>query len=161
MADIAIRKHDDQTASTGSAMETARRPPRFLRRLLEWDPFGEMQPILRSVLGGFTPSFDVKETKDAFVFEADVPGVKESELEVTVSGNRLTIAGKREAKEETRTDTYYACERSYGEFSRSFALPEGADAGNIKAHTENGVLTVIVKKSADLQPKKIAVQSKR
>ncbi len=158
MAELTVRKHDDKTAP--STPELARRPSRLMQRLLRWDPFSQMLPILPSIPMGLSPSFEVRETKDSFVFEADVPGIKEQDLEVTLSGDRLTISGKREAKEETKTQTYYACERSYGEFSRSFTLPEGADTSAIKASLEGGVLTVTVKKGAELQPKTIAVHSK-
>jgi HSP20 family protein len=75
----------------------------------------------------FVPDFEVKETKEGFVFKADVPGIKEKDLEITMTGNRLTISGKREAEMEERSDTYYACERSYGSFTRAFTL---APAGN-------------------------------
>jgi HSP20 family protein len=158
MAELTIRKHDDQTAP--ATVAPARRAQRLMQRLLRWDPFGQMLPIVPSIPEGFAPSFEIRETKDAFVFEADVPGVKEKDLDVSVSGDRLTISGKREAKEETRTETFYACERSYGEFSRSFTLPEGADTSSIRAGLDGGVLTVTVRKSAELQPKKIAIHSK-
>jgi HSP20 family protein len=77
---------------------------------------------------------------------------------VTVTGQRLTIAGKREAEKEEKTHTYYSCERSYGEFSRSFTLPDGVDMGSLQANLADGVLTVTVKKTPEAQPKKIAVR---
>ena len=158
MTELTVRKHNEETAAT--AMGPARRASRLVRRLLSWDPFRQMQPIPPSVPVEFSPAFDVRETKDAFVFEADIPGIKEQDLEVTTSGDRLTVAGERAAR-ETRPDTYYACERSFGEFSRSFTLPDSADLSTVKASLESGVLTVTVKKSGEVQSKKIAVQSKQ
>lgn len=105
----------------------------------------------------FYPSFEVKETEKAYVFKADVPGVKEGDLEVTVTGNRLTVSGKRESEKEEKTDTYYTCERSYGSFSRSFTLPEGTDVGAVTADLKDGVLTVALPKRPEVQPKKIPI----
>jgi HSP20 family protein len=104
-------------------------------------------------------SFDVKESKDAFEFRADVPGVKESDIEITLTGNRLSISGKREAEKTDSNDTYYTYERSYGSFSRTFTLPYGADTEHIRTDLKEGVLTVVVPKRAEVQPKKIAVKS--
>jgi HSP20 family protein len=105
----------------------------------------------------FAPAFEVKETKDAFVFKADLPGVKESDLEVSVVGNRLTLAGKREAEKEEKEETYYTFERTYGSFSRTFTLPSQLDTANVKAELKGGELTVIVPKEAAAVAKKIPV----
>jgi HSP20 family protein len=107
----------------------------------------------------FTAAFDIKETKDAYLFKADVPGVQEKDLEVTITGNRLTISGKREEEKEEKSDRYYTYERNYGAFSRSFTLPDGADTDTLQASLEKGVLTVSVPKKPEVQPKKIAVKS--
>ena len=131
----------------------------MMRDLLGWDPFQEMTPFVPQASPGFIPSFEVKETKEGYSFRADVPGVKESDLEVTVTGNRLTVSGKREAEKEEKTDTYYTCERSYGEFTRSFTLPDGVDLNSVNAELHQGVLTLMIKKTPEAQPKKIAVQS--
>ena len=76
-----------------------------------------------------------------------------------VSGSRLSISGKREAEKENKTDTYYAVERTYGSFTRSFTLPEGIDDAAIHADLRDGVLTVLVPKKPEAQPKKIPVSS--
>jgi HSP20 family protein len=132
-----------------------------MRALLTWDPFREMAPFAPAEASTFSLSaaFDVKETKDAYLFKADVPGIYEKDLEVTLTGNRLTIAGKRDAEKEDRTDRYYAYERSYGAFTRSFTLPEGANVEALRASLEQGVLTVTVPKKPEVQPKKIALRS--
>ena len=85
--------------------------------------------------------------------------MKESDLEVTVTGNRLTVSGKREAEKQEHTDTYYSYERSYGDFTRAFTLPDGVDMNGVHAELKDGVLTLSVKKTPEAQPKKIAVQS--
>src|SRR5690348_1559997 len=91
-------------------------PMRLMRDMLGWDPFTEMLPSVGQNEVVFAPRFEVKETKDAYVFKADLPGVKEDDLDVTVTGNRLTVSGKREAEQREESDRYYAYERSYGSF---------------------------------------------
>src|SRR5512140_2776232 len=91
-----------------------------LERLLTWDPFEEMRRVMGPPDTGFVPSFDVKETKEAYEFKADLPGIQENDLELTLTGNRLTVSGKREEERKEEEGQYYAYERRYGSFSRSF-----------------------------------------
>ncbi|MBX3204950.1 MAG: Hsp20/alpha crystallin family protein [Labilithrix sp.] len=135
-----------------------------MRRLLGWDPFqqmAQMAPFIQAEEPGLTfmPAFEVKETKDAYEFRADIPGVAESDVEITVTGNRLTISGTREAEVEDRTDRYFASERLYGSFVRTFTLPDGVDPEQVTATLATGVLRVVVPKKPETQPKKIAVTS--
>ena len=134
-------------------------PFRMMRDLVGWDPFREMMPSSPQMMGGFFPSFEIKETKEAYLFKADLPGVKQSDLEVTMTGNRLTVSGKRESEKQEQTDSFYASERSYGSFTRSFTLPDGVDTSNVRAELDQGVLTLQIRKSAAAQSKRIAVQS--
>ena len=128
---------------------------------MPWDPFRQMIPFLTGVeqAARFTPDFEIKETKDGFVFKADVPGVKEEDLEITMTGNRLTISGKREAETEDKTDIHFARECSYGGFTRAFTLPEGTDDGNtrIRAEVNQGVLMLFLPKRPEQQPRRIEV----
>ncbi len=133
-------------------------PFRVMRELMNWEPFREMAPSV-SQLSSFAPSFDVKETPEGYIFKADVPGVKESDLSVTLTGNRLSISGKRESERKESTDTYYTYERSYGDFSRIFTLPEGVDPNGVMADLKDGVLTVSIHKNEKAQAKKIAIKS--
>lgn len=126
-----------------------------------WDPFRQMAPFMtgEDPPARFSPDFEIKETKDGFLFKADVPGIKEKDLEVTMTGNRLTISGKREATKEENNDSYYARECSYGSFIRAFTLPEGTDGNNhIRADLNQGVLTLFLPKRPELQPKRIEVK---
>jgi HSP20 family protein len=159
MANIAIRKEDGNKPAPLATWENRWEPFRMMRDIFNWDPFREMAPYFPQTSSGFFPSFEVKETKDGYLFKADVPGVKESDLEVCVTGNRLTVSGKREAEKQEQTDTYYSCERSYGEFTRSFTLPDGVDMKSVNADLNQGVLTLSIKKAPEAQPKKIAIQS--
>jgi HSP20 family protein len=124
-------------------------------RLLTWDPFEEMRRILAPPEMGFVPSFDVKETKDAYVFKADLPGIEEKDLELTLTGNRLTVSGKREEERKEEEGQYYTYERKYGSFTRSFTLPEGVDLEGLTADLENGELSIRVPKKPELISKKI------
>jgi HSP20 family protein len=135
-------------------------PMRAMREMLRWDPFREMAPLLSAFEpASFSPLFDVTENKDAYLFRADIPGVKKEDIEITATGNRLQISGKRDSEHEAKTDTLYTYERQHGTFTRSFALPEGADLDNAKSELKDGVLTLAVPKKAGAQAKKIAISS--
>lgn len=157
MANISVQR----TSADKPAAPVAREwePFRALREIFRWDPFAEMMPSALAEPSAFAPAFEVKETKDAFVFKADLPGVKESDLDVRLTQNRLSVAGKRESEKSEKSDTYYTYERSFGSFSRTFTLPEGVDADQIKASMKDGVLTIELPKRPELQPKKVAVKS--
>lgn len=136
-------------------------PFRAMREMLRWDPFREMAPAFASspAIEGFTPSFDVTENTDAYLFKADLPGVKKEDIEITTTGNRLQISGKRDSETETKTDTVYTYERKYGSFSRTFTLPDGADLDHAKSDLEDGVLTLAIPKKPGAQTRKIAVST--
>jgi HSP20 family protein len=159
MANIAIRKENGNKTPLTTWDSPGWEPLRMMRDLMSWDPFREMAPFTAQLPAGFVPTFEIKETKDGYLFKADVPGVKESDLEVSLTGNRLTVAGKRESEKREQSDTYYTYERSYGDFSRSFTLPEGIDTNNVHADLNQGVLTVSITKTPEAQPKKINVQT--
>ena len=130
-------------------------PFRLMDTLMRWEP--ERVPARRGEADVFVPRFDVKETKDAFVFKADLPGVKEGDVDISLSGNQLTITGKREAEAQQSGENFFMLERSYGSFSRSFALPTSADFDQIKAGLHGGVLTISLPKRVESHPRKIAV----
>jgi HSP20 family protein len=162
MANIAIQQDKTPQASAPArSLAAAWDPFRAMRDLLRWDPFGEMLPSFGNLeAAAFSPDFDVKETKESFVFTADMPGVKDNDLEVRLTQNRLTISGKRESEKTEKTDQFYATERSYGSFTRAFTLPDGILADKIQAELKGGVLTLSIPKRPEAQPKKIEVTSK-
>lgn len=147
-----------QEANPNLPAPTAWEPLRMMRDMMRWDPFRELTPIFAAEEKGlFIPDVDVKETPEAFVFKADVPGLKEKDLEIALAGNRLTLCGKREEERREEKETYFATERVYGSFTRTFTLPVGTDAEHTVAALKDGVLTVTVPKIAAAQPKKIPV----
>jgi len=135
-------------------------PFEMMREMLSWEPFREVSRFGGAGTGlGFTPTFDVKETKDAYVFKADLPGCKEEDVDISLTGNRLMISGKREEEKREEGERFYAYERSYGTFSRAFTLPEGVDAEHVRAELKDGVLNVVVPKVPEVQPKRIPLKS--
>ena len=133
----------------------------MMRDWMRWDPFAEIGSLVLppTERGVFVPDVDIQETPSAYVFKADLPGMKEKDVEVSMSGNRLTVSGKRETEKKDENERYYLYERSYGSFSRSLQLPEGIDSDAIKANLANGVLRVTVPKPAPAQVKKVEVKS--
>jgi len=102
------------------------------------------------------PPFDVGETKDKYILTAHLPGFKEQELDIIVSGNRLIISGRRCA--EDVDDGAYHLERTYGSFTRGFTLPEGTNADRIEAELKEGVLSLRVPKALDARSRRIAIR---
>ena len=134
-----------------TARYTTRDPFAFARELLSWDPF-TARP------SAFAPTFEVKETADAYVVRADLPGVKEEDLDVSVHNNVLSISGARQAEERKEGESYFLYERQYGSFSRSFGLPDAADPEKVDAKLADGVLTLTVGKRVEAKPRKIALK---
>jgi HSP20 family protein len=127
----------------------------MMRDLLSWDPF-QMFGLAPFRGGGrqlqaWTPTFEVRETDDAFVFHADVPGAKNDDIQIAVTGNQLEITGKRDQQVEHDEDKIHTYERSYGSFSRCFMLPETADLDHIRCDLKDGVLTTVVPKKPGTQ----------
>lgn len=158
MANLTVRTDNlpKKTSTNGGEWH----PLRAMRDLLSWDPFRQMEPFPIMTERTFMPDFEVSENKDAYLFKADLPGIKETDVKISMTGNRLMISGKRESTQERKDETYYLCECTYGEFSRSFVLPEGADTDNVKAELKDGVLSLVVPKKAGAQTKQIPLQSK-
>jgi HSP20 family protein len=133
-------------------------PFKAMREWLRWDPFRAIAPTL-AFEREWMPSFEIRENGDSFLFKADLPGIKQGDLEVSLTGNRLQISGKRDAEKETKEETVYLYERSFGSFIRTFTLPEGIDAEHTKSELKDGVLTVVVPKLPAAKPKKIEVKA--
>ena len=136
-----------------------RDPLRMMRDMLRWDPVRELGSFPSLDLQAFTPSFDVKETKDALVIQADLPGMSDKDVTISVAGNRLTISGERKAEAVKEDESYYMFERTYGSFNRTFTLPEEVEVDKVQAELKDGVLRVTLPKRPDAQPKKIEVKS--
>jgi HSP20 family protein len=153
-----IRRNESNVPSVPSRLSEWD-PFRIMDSLMRWDPFQGSSLFQESAQNVFMPRFDVKEAGDSYVFKADLPGVKPQDVDISVTGNRLTISGKRDVEERQEGENYYALERSHGTFSRSFTLPTGTDSENVKADLNNGVLTLTLPKKPEHQARKIQLNA--
>ena len=109
-----------------------------------------------------TPKVDVKEEKDSYLLEMDLPGKTDNDINIELDRNVLTISSQTKSEKEEKTEAktagkYLIKERSYSKFSRSFTLPEDVDSENLSAKVTNGVLTVTMPRKAIATPKRIAI----
>lgn len=125
--------------------------------------FFDVEPLWRSEASfNFNlPAVDVAEDEKAYKITAELPGLDEKSIEISVSGDRLTLKGEKQQEKEEKNKSYYLSERCYGSFQRSFQLPDGVDQDKIAANFAKGVLTVTLPKTAAAQKqhKKIEVKA--
>ncbi len=112
----------------------------------------------RAVTSDWAPAVDIKEEQDHYLIQADVPGVRPEDVEITMEKGVLVIKGQREAEAKDGRNGYKRVERVRGSFYRSFALPDTADVERISARTHNGVLEITIPKQPAVQPRKIEIQ---
>lgn len=183
MANVSKKDGGQQTQGTPSQdqqsqqrNELVRRDPFALSRdpfqMMMRDPFQVMREMMidpwrmfqMPLFGrgdiGWNPSFDVRETDDALIFKADLPGIRNEDLDISLTGNQLVISGKREHEQEQDEveGRYHTYERSYGTFTRSFALPEYSDLDNIRSDLKDGELTLFVPKKPGSAPQRRKIQ---
>jgi HSP20 family protein len=103
------------------------------------------------------PAMDVVETETHFVLRADLPGMSQADVELSLDDNVLTVSGERRTEDEERGEGFYRLERASGAFSRSLTLPEGVDADAIAATFDNGVLEVRIPKPEQRKPRKVSI----
>jgi HSP20 family protein len=145
--------------------------------LSPWRPFGELSPFRKEMdrlwnrfLGEtpfartsnemWSPSVDISETKDDFVVKAELPGLEAKDVNVSISGNVLTIKGEKKAEEEEKDEHYHRVERYSGSFQRVFQLPSGVKADKVEASFDKGVLKVTLPKVEEAKKKEIEVKVK-
>ena len=129
-------------ARSGDVFDTMRQE---MNRLIDsFDRGLGSWPGLLQGRSGTPASFDIdiRDEGQAIVVEADVPGMAEKDISVTLSNGVLTIAGEKKSEREEKKDNYYLSERSFGSFKRSLRLPDTIDEEKIEAHIENGVLRI-------------------
>jgi HSP20 family protein len=145
--------------------------------LIRWEPFNVVtlrdamdrmfeDSFVRPHAGWIAPlnvatlAIDVYETKDDVVVKAALPGIKPDELDVTITGNTLSISGQSKEENEVKDKNYIRQERCYGSFSRTVTLPNGLKADKVDATFENGMLTLKIPKAEEIKPKSIKIQAK-
>ncbi len=148
------------------------------RGLVPWSPFEMMEEMGRrfeDVFGrefptvwrrlpaeerAWAPAIEVMEKDDKFLVRAELPGMKKEDIDVSVTGDTLTIKGERKAESEVKEENYYRSERVYGNFFRSISLPTSVDTKKIEASYKDGILEIGLPKAPEVQPKKIEISVK-
>lgn len=144
--------------------------------LIRWEPFRDLISLREAMdrlfeeafvrpWGTLTrwegPAVDMYETENAVVVKAAIPGVDPKDVEISVTGDTLTIRGEIKKEEEVKEENYIRRERHYGSFCRSFLLPTKVVADDAEAVFENGVLTLTLPKAEEVKPKTIKVKTKK
>lgn len=149
-----------------------------MNALTTWDPFKELNELehrLATIFGRapvrknggkeeamtvaeWAPLVDITEDEKEYLIKAELPEVKKDDVKVSVQDGILTIAGERKSEKEEKNKKFHRVEWAYGSFSRSFTLPEDADADKVAGDFKDGVLKVHVPKSEKAKPKKIEVK---
>jgi len=119
-----------------------------------WEGFGFEQPLTSAE---FVPPVDILEDEHNILLQAEIPGVKEGDLNITLENNILTITGERKFKNAEKKENFHRIERRYGKFTRSFTLPGGVDFEKVNATFDNGILTVTLPKKEEFKPKQITI----
>ncbi len=141
------------------------------RDLMPWSPLREImsmretmdrffdEPSSRST-ALFHPAVGIRESEKELVIEADIPGVKEDDLDVEIENDKVVIKGERRHREETKKEDYYHLESSYGSFSRMVSLPSYVDSSKAEAEFKDGVLEIKIPKVTEKQSKKLTIKKK-
>ncbi|HXO41454.1 MAG TPA: Hsp20/alpha crystallin family protein [Thermoanaerobaculia bacterium] len=105
----------------------------------------------------WTPPVDIQETDDAYRIHAELPGMTKDDIQITLENNVLRLSGERKFEKDTKQENYHRIERTYGAFSRSFALPTQVSSDKVEAKFENGVLSIVVPKAEQAKPRRISI----
>jgi HSP20 family protein len=150
------------------------------RRTIGWpawdwtNPFGELDRMRREMdalteglskgllmqpIAGVFPLINVTENKENYYIRAELPGIKADDLDISVTGDTLSISGERKIPAEDEKAQYHRREREAGKFSRIISLAVQVDAGKVEARCADGILTVVLPKAEAAKPKQIAVKT--
>ena len=140
-----------------------------------WDPFGDLSEIeteMNRLFNGFfgrpqrtagsdlvwAPAVDMYETRDELVVTADIPGMSDKAIKLSIDGDALSLQGERVQAQEIKPEGAYRSERWYGRFERTMPLPFPVQADKVKATYRDGVLTVTLPKVEEIKPKEIQIE---
>ena len=130
-----------------------------LRRQMDWLSGGLSRGLFRETPSGVFPLMNVTEDQDKYYVRAELPGLKADELDISVTGDTLSISGERKLPVENEKAQYHRREREAGSFSRIVSLPAQVDTGKVEAACSDGILTVVLPKAEEAKPKKIAIKA--
>jgi len=131
-----------------------------LRREMDrlWENFFGERPLPKIWEREWAPSLEMSETKDNFVVKAEVPGIDAKDIDISLTGDVLTIKGEKRQEKEEKEEDYHLVERSYGSFSRSVRLPAEVESDRIKASYKNGILNITLPKSEKVKAKEVKIK---
>jgi HSP20 family protein len=115
------------------------------------------EPVRGLLEGEWSPSVDIAEKDNDMVVTAELPGVAQDDVDISIANDILTVKGEKKEEKEVKKDSYHRVERSYGSFQRSIPLPTGVQGDKAKASYKDGVLRITVPKSEEAKPKKIKI----
>lgn len=145
--------------------------------MIKYDPFRELRSLQDEVnrlfsssfsrrdgdnelmRGAWSPQVDIFENKNEIVLEAELPGMKPEDVNISIENNVLTIHGERKFEKKDEGDNFHRVERSYGSFTRSFTLPPTVSSENANAEFENGVLRLSLAKREEAKPRRIEIKA--
>ncbi len=130
-----------------------------LRRQMDWLTNGFTRGFFREPGAGVFPLTNVTEDRDNYYVRAELPGLKADDLEISVTGESLSISGERKLPAEDAKAQYHRRERDAGRFSRIISLPGQINTGKVEAHSADGVLTVVLPKAEEAKPRQISVKA--
>lgn len=145
--------------------------------IIPWKPFGEVSSLRKEMdnlwnnflgetafPGSFSkdwlPSVDVSETDDQLVIKAELPGLDAKDVNVSISGDVLTVKGEKKKEEEKEDEHFHSSERYYGSFQRSFRLPANIKTDEVDATYDKGILQLRLRKTAESKKKEIEIKVK-
>jgi len=125
-----------------------------------WDEyFGAGRRGLQPLEEAWLPAVDVSESEDKITVKAEIPGLEAKDIDISMSGDTLTIKGEKKTETEEKEENYHLVERSYGSFRRAMKIPATVDADKVEATYKNGVLTVVLPKKEEVKPKAIEIKA--
>ncbi len=125
-----------------------------------WDEyFGSGRRALQPMEEAWLPAVDVSESEDKITVKAEIPGLEAKDIDISMSGDTLTIKGEKKTETEEKEENYHLVERSYGSFRRAMKIPATVDADKVEATYKNGVLTVVLPKKEEVKPKAIEIKA--
>jgi HSP20 family protein len=125
-----------------------------------WNRFFGERPFTKPFTEEWSPSVDISETEDKLLIKAELPGLEAKDINVSISGDMLTIKGEKEKEKEEKDEHYHCVERYSGSFQRVFQLPTGVQGDKVEATFEKGVLKITFPKVEDAKKKQIEVKVK-
>jgi len=105
----------------------------------------------------WVPPVDIQETEEGYRLQAELPGLTKEDIDITLENNVLRLSGERKFERDDKKESFHRVERTYGTFSRAFALPQQVNSEGVQASFENGVLTLLVPKAEQAKPRKISI----